>query len=358
LRVRVLAPSPQTSVIVNCAGRTRSIIGTQSLINTNLPNPVFALRNGTIGWKLAGQNLDHGQTRSYVNIAESSRLVVAEEAHRLSDKAGVKRVHLDEIPGWASQEFRTSYFLDVRSPEEYVTGHLPGFRSVPGGQLVQETEMFAPVRGARIALSDSDGVRANMSASWLAQMGWEVFVVDGAVPVDFCEKGFWQQPLPPMPAVKKISPATLNDWLDRPEKIVVLDVSPSTHYRQAHIPGAWFVLRSNLAKDWHHIPTAKHYVVTCKTGILSHFAATELELLVAGSGAEVVVLKGGTEAWRTSGFPQESGLTHLASEPIDRYRRPYEGTDNPREAMQAYLDWEFGLVEQLAKDGTHHFSVL
>ncbi|MFV3015241.1 hypothetical protein ACM9HO_05975, partial [Pseudomonas sp. KHB2.9] len=43
---------------------------------------------------------------------------------------------------------------------------------------------------------------------------------------------------------------------------------------------------------------------------------------------------------------------------IDRYRRPYEGTDNPKEAMQAYLDWEFGLVEQLARDGTHGFYVI
>jgi rhodanese-related sulfurtransferase len=358
LRVRELAPNPQTRVIVNCAGRTRSIVGTQSLINTHLPNQVFALRNGTIGWKLSGQNLDHGQTRTQVNIAESNRLVAAAEARRVSDKAGVKRIDLGAIHSWVSQECRTSYFFDVRSPEEYVTGHLPGFRSAPGGQLVQETEMFAPVRGARIVLSDSDGVRANMSASWLAQMGWEVFVADGAMAVNFCEKGFGQQALPPLPVVKKIPPATLNEWLNRPEKIAVLDVSPSTHYRQAHIPGAWFVLRSNLTNDWQRISTAKHYVVTCRTGILSQFVATELELLVAESGAEVVVLEGGTEAWCTSGFSHESGLTRLASKPIDRYRRPYEGTDNPREAMQAYLDWEFGLVEQLARDGTHHFSVL
>ena len=27
-------------------------------------------------------------------------------------------------------------------------------------------------------------------------------------------------------------------------------------------------------------------------------------------------------------------------------------------AMQAYLDWEFGLVEQLRRDGTHHFQVI
>ncbi|MGH3394552.1 MAG: rhodanese-like domain-containing protein, partial [Streptosporangiaceae bacterium] len=63
LRARALAPDPATTVVVNCAGRTRSIIGTQSLINTGLPNRVVALRNGTMGWTLAGLALDHGQRR-------------------------------------------------------------------------------------------------------------------------------------------------------------------------------------------------------------------------------------------------------------------------------------------------------
>lgn len=43
---------------------------------------------------------------------------------------------------------------------------------------------------------------------------------------------------------------------------------------------------------------------------------------------------------------------------IDHYRRPYEDTENPREGMQAYLDWEFGLVEQLRREGTHGFRVI
>ncbi len=70
LRVAELAPDPRTRVIVNCAGRTRSIIGTQSLLNAGIPNPVAALRNGTIGWTLAGQQLEHGQTRRFGAISQ------------------------------------------------------------------------------------------------------------------------------------------------------------------------------------------------------------------------------------------------------------------------------------------------
>src|ERR1700728_2013879 len=69
LRVRGLAPDPATTVVVNCAGRTRSIIGAQSLINAGLPNRVVALANGTIGWTLAGLDLDHGQARRAPDVS-------------------------------------------------------------------------------------------------------------------------------------------------------------------------------------------------------------------------------------------------------------------------------------------------
>jgi rhodanese-related sulfurtransferase len=358
LRIRQLAPRPETRVIVNCAGRTRSIIGTQSLINAGIPNPVAALRNGTIGWKLADQELDHGQERRFGPTAESDRVEAAGIARKVADRAGVKRVSPDRLPGWKAQHARTTYLFDVRTPEEYGSGHLPGFQSAPGGQLVQETEMWAPVRGARIVLADSDGVRANMSASWLAQMGWEVFVVDGAAPAEYAEQGNWRRPLPPLPQVRNISAAALNAWLQSPAETIVLDLSASADYRQAHVPGAWFVLRSSLATDMQRVPAAKRYVLTCRDGILSTFAAPELQALLPAGGAEVAVLEGGTSAWLAAGYDCESGISRLASEPIDRYRRPYEGTHNPRVAMQGYLDWEAGLVAQLARDGTHHFQVL
>ncbi len=56
-RARNRAVAARRLVVVNCAGRTRSIIGAQSLINAGLPNKVVALRNGTMGWSLAGFTL-------------------------------------------------------------------------------------------------------------------------------------------------------------------------------------------------------------------------------------------------------------------------------------------------------------
>ena len=76
------------------------------------------------------------------------------------------------------------------------------------------------------------------------------------------------------------------------------------------------------------------------------------------AGVDVVWLEGGNAAWLAAGGKLQTGDHQMAVERVDRYRRPYEGTNNPVEAMQGYLDWEFGLVEQLGRDGTHHFKVI
>jgi rhodanese-related sulfurtransferase len=354
LRARELAPDPKTRIIVNCAGRTRSIIGTQSLVNAGLPNPISALRNGTIGWLLAGQTLDHGQARRFPEVSDKTLEAARADARRVADSAGVKRGTLTDLHAWRNEAARTTYLFDVRTPEEYEAGHLPGARSTPGGQLVQETDHYASVRGARIALADDDGVRANMSASWLAQLGWEVFVLDNLTPRAFSETGAWNPPIPTPWQVEEISAQTLHQWQQH-GGVAVLDFTASANYVKQHIPGAWWTLRADLSNALRKIPAAERYVLTCGSSKLARLAVPEVEAL---TGKPVFLLRDGTASWIAAELALEAGETHLASPRIDRYRRPYEGTDAPREAMQAYLDWEFGLVEQLGRDGTHGFYVI
>ena len=238
LRAGRAAPDPETIIVVNCAGRTRSIIGTQSLINAGVANRVVALRNGTIGWTLASQKLEHGSDRR----GEIGAFAGAEvNARNVAYRAGVRHIGVNEMSALQAQSSRTLYRFDVRDEAEYTAGHLKGFRHYPGGQLVQEIDMAAPARGARIVLTDDRSVRADMTASWLAQMGWDAFVFDGGYDV-------------------------------------ALEVGPP-----------------------------------------------------------VVLPK---------------------PDPLHRYRRPYEGTDVNTKAMQAYLDWEYGLVDQLRRDASHGFYVI
>jgi rhodanese-related sulfurtransferase len=360
LRARSLAPSPTTRIIVNCAGRTRSIIGAQSLINSGIPNPVCALRNGTIGWTLAGLDLVKGASQSFGDINDNDRSKAAASALALLFRAGVARVDAQTVKQWLSENHRNTYVFDVRTPEEFAQGHWPGALNAPGGQLVQETDHFIGVRGARVVLYDDDGVRASMAASWLAQMGWQVSVMKDLRAEDFQSKTIFSEddlPLTLSP-VAVVDPPTLKTWLaNRSNLSMVIDVGDSATYVKRHIPGAWWLLRSQLAQDFSRVHKANRYILTCGDGRVSRYAVAQLQPLLR-PGVEVLWLPGGNAAWQAAGFSTQQGESYLASPRIDRYRRPYEGTDNPEQAMQAYLDWEYGLVEQLKRDGTHHFKVV
>lgn len=360
LHVKEIAPNPQTLVIINCAGRTRSIIGTQSLINAGIANPVYALRNGTIGWTLAGQKLEHGQTRSNTTVSGQTKEQALAASQQVANSAGVKRTNSELLKHTIKHNPRSYYFFDVRSPKEYAKGHLPGFISAPGGQLVQETDHFAPVRGAAIILYDNEEVRANMTASWLAQMAWVVYVLDHVNYAELTETGDPIPLLPSRPQLREdqlISAETLQSWLTGKNSILVLDLATAATYLKGHIPGAWYVLRSQLATAIKNLLPAKKYVLTSPDGLQALFTVRELENITS---APIYVLKGGTNEWINHQYRIDSGqlAAHFASAQIDRYRRPYEGTNNTAAAMQAYLDWEYGLVDQLYKDGTHGFFVI
>jgi rhodanese-related sulfurtransferase len=360
LRARSLAPSATTRIVVNCAGRTRSIIGAQSLINAGIPNPVCALRNGTIGWTLAGLELEHKADRRFGPVSDADKSKSAATALALLFRAGVQRIDRDTLAQWQADTTRNTYVFDVRTPEEYAQGHWAGAISAPGGQLVQETDHHVGVRGARLVVYDDDGVRASLTASWLAQMGWEVAVLKDVKPQDLSHTDTPHlHPLPDtLEPVHEVDPATLKEWLaNRSNLSMVIDVGDSATYVKRHIPGAWWLLRSQMAQDFTRVHKANRYVLTCADGRASRYAVAELKPLVR-PGVEVLWLPGGNAAWMAQGFSTQQGESYVASPRIDRYRRPYEGTNNPTEAMQAYLDWEYGLVEQLRRDGTHHFKVI
>ena len=373
MRAGALAPDPATLVVVNCAGRTRSIIGTQSLINAGLPNRVVALRNGTIGWSLAGLELEHGQQRRAPEVPAAMARRAEAAAWAVARKAGAGRIGTAALASLLDRGTRTVYRFDVRSPEDYAAGHLAGFRSAPGGQLVQETDRFAPVRGALVVLAGDGGGRAAMTASWLAQMGWEVAVLradglgagpdglgagpDGLGP-DSAGPAFETGPgapaWPPAPEPPQADPAQVESWL-REGGAAVVDVDSSRRFDAGHVPGAAWALRTDLGQPGlaDRLGRPGRLVLTSADGMLARFAAAD-----APAAAEVLVLAGGTTGWARSGRPLASGPATMLSPVVDVYRRPYEGTGVHPDAMQAYLDWEYGLVGQLERDGTHGFRVL
>ena len=354
-RVYDIVPNPETTVVVNCAGRTRSIIGAQSLINARIPNPVVALENGTMGWHLAGLELDHDKEESFPEVSEAGLRYAAAAADVVAERFGVAQVSLETLDTWLLDENRTTYLLDVRNPAEYRAGHGPGFRSAPGGQLVQATDEYVGVRGARLVLVDDDGVRATMTASWLMQMGWDdVHVLIGGSASDGLVGGSLNAANLGLDDgdIEEVDVEQLADLLDRGQ-VVVADVAKSIYYQSGHIPGAWFAIRSRMPANLDKVPVAPLLVLTSKHGILARLAAVDATL----SGRRIQVLAGGTDAWVEAGLSLESGFTHMADEPEDRWYKPYDLDEGNDKEMRKYLSWEVDLVSQIERDGTTRFRI-
>ena len=348
-RVHEAVKRPETLVVVNCAGRTRSIIGAQSLINAGLPNRVVALENGTMGWRLAGFALERGSTRHAPPPGDAALAAARAAAARVAERFGVRTISPAELDRMRQDPARTLYCFDVRSPEEYRDGHLAGFASAPGGQLVQATDLYAAVRNARIVLADADGVRSTMTASWLLQMGWpEVYALEVMPARARLARGAEAPQVLGLADARpdEIDPPALQRLLEATAATVV-DFATSLEYRDGHIPAAWFAIRARLEDALARIGPAQRFVFTSPDGVLARLAALDAAGLTK---IGVQTLHGGTAAWKIAGFPLERGATRLAAETDDKYYRPYDRKSGVEQAMRDYLDWEVALVESIKRE--------
>ncbi len=351
-RVGDAAPDPETLVVVNCAGRTRSIIGAQSLINAGIPNRVAALRNGTMGWHLAGYGLARGRADRPPPRGAAWRTGSARAAERLADRFGVEYVDAATLAAWRAEahDRRSLYVFDVRSPEEYREGHLADAVHVAGGQLVQTTDEHVGTLGARVALVDDDGVRATVTASWLRQMGWEAYVVRGALEAEDLVSGPGPAASPAgAGAPARVTPRALEDLVEA-DRALVLDLADSRTFRRGHLPGAWHAVRADLPERLVALPARPVTVLTSPDGMLAALAAADVE-------GDVRVLDGGTGAWTAAGRALVPGEEdRIASNVNDVWLRPYDRGAGVEDAMREYLAWEIDLVAQLARDGTARFG--
>ena len=356
LRIAELAASPKTTVVVNCAGRTRSIIGAQSLIDAGVPNKVMALRNGTMGWTLAGFTPDRGSERRLPAAPPSAKALAwgKSAAAPLAQRAGVRRIDLGTIERWRGEsEMRTLCVFDVRDPREYAAGHLRGAVSAPGGQLVQATDQYVGTLNSRIVLVDDLEVRALMTGSWLRQMGWkDVFVLAATG----TETGW---PAPPVLGTAeepraRLDPAALAGLTER-RAATVIDLSLSREYRRGHIPGAWFAIRSRLDRAVSKIDLTGTVVLTSEDGALAALALEEMRALTA---APVRYLGGGNAAWTASGRALTADEPRFADEPVDVWLKPYDRSGGQTAAMQEYLAWEVDLLKRIERDGSCDFHPL
>ena len=341
--------APDATVILNCAGRTRSIIGARALQRMGVPN-VFGLKNGTAGWVLAGLELDTGADRLELpTVSDEGEARAATYAGQAAMEDGVQFLDVHELKQAMSRAHReTVYLVDVRREEEYRAGHIPGFRWFPGGQAVQRADDVAPVRNATIIFACDGRVRSTLVASWFRQMGFpNVYAFQSAV-TQWTAQGNELEEGMPTPLPFGLDDARSKSNLVSPQKAYATVYAPaifvgiSPKFADGHVPGSRWTPRGWLESTIPEVAPDKHapILVTCANGIDSTLASATL---TDRGYSNVSVLEGGMNAWRNEGLPVETGLSGVMTPPTDVVvmgpHRSYADTIH-------YLRWETELGQK------------
>jgi rhodanese-related sulfurtransferase len=358
-RVPGLVNSPDTVVVVHCAGRTRGIVGAQTLINAKVLPSVVTLKNGMAGWLLNGGQLSKDNTQ--VAPAPTARALeqAQQSAAKLSHDARLPIIDLQQLSELRQDRNRTLYIFDVRTPQEYQNGHLLGARLAPGGQLIQTFDAFVGTRGSRIVLCDDNGVRARLTGYWLKQMGWtDILVLEDASVAEHWVVDSDTSAVPVWPSLPTTQPPTL-EAAELHQKmtlgeVVILDFSDSLKFGRSHIPGAWFAVRARLDEALAKIPPHQMLVLTSDDGSFATMAWAEAQSL---SAVPVAVLQGGNQAWQMAGGSMASGRDRLTTTNDDVWYSPLERPD-PVAAIHEYLRWEIGLNDHLERERGVRFQRL
>lgn len=327
-RLEDLVSDSHTPVVINCAGRTRSIIGAQTLINLGIDNPVYALENGTQGWFLADLPLEHGAQRHYPAHSGSSLKQQHARAEALARKAGVGKVSAEQVRQWQQDPQRSLFLCDVRTPEEHAAGSLSGAQHCPGGQLIQGTDLYIGVRHARVVLFDDDGVRAPVVASWLRQMGHDAHVLEGGLASGLALPGPAALPL----TLAEVDASGLDGAL-------LLDLRSSSAYRKRHLYGAKWAIRPTLAEQVR--AERRPLVFICDDPRIAELAASELPAAQrqrAGLFPQALL----------GDWPQVNGDSSLPDAAcIDFLFFVHDRHAGNKDAARRYLAWETGLIAQM-----------
>ena len=340
-----------TTVVINCAGRTRSIIGTRLLQRMGVAN-VVGLENGTAGWVLAGYQLEFGADRLDLPDPTAEGIVAAERfADRLVEQDGVRYIDVSELDSLTARaESESVYLIDVRTDSEYAEGHIPGFRWFPGGQAVQRADEVAVVHNAPIVFCCDSRARAAFTASWYRQMGFEqVYALRGGTSA-WADSGRELDSGAPAFSAQPLSDAQVNTLIPddveaASDSTRIIHVGLSAEFAQGHVPNASWVPRGWLEFRIGDVAPDKDtpIIVTCPNGGAQSLLAAAT--LTDMGYTNVSALEGGTSAWQTSGRDVETGLTGVMSAPNDSLPM---GPDRGFAEMVNYLRWEEELGHKYA----------
>lgn len=345
-RWRSVVHDTTTPIVVHCAGRTRSLVGAQILRELGVPNPVFALENGTQGWALAGLPLEHGSDRILPPFISDSSQAARRDSAAAAHSANVPQLTVAEAQGWIDDTRRTTFIIDVRTAEEFARNTLPGARHAPGGQLIQATDLHIGVRNSRVLVLDDDEIRAPVIALWLRRLGFDAAWVQGG----------WKSALRIPEPIAAVLPTCVERFdhqelnaLRLAKHVSVLDLRLSLVYRARHVRGARWSTRARVLADAQALAGddfAAPLLLVAPDETTARLAGHELNEAGWRSIGWATQADFETAGWQTEATPDSP----TDAEAIDYLFFVHDRHDGNLDAARRYLDWELGLVAQCTPD--------
>lgn len=362
-RILTLLEAPENkdaTVVVNCAGRTRSILGADVLIRMGIHDRVYALENGTMAWHMAGHELERGPGPEVPFPESETALETVEQfAARVAEEDSVGRISLEEFLNWR-ENGTLHYALDVRLPDEYATGYIPGSHNIPAGQIALEADELVAVNQAPVVMISGSDIRARIAGSVAKQIGYpNVVVLDGGI-TGWTSAGHdlvTQDPprvVPGLEEAEKAAPPVtaeeLAEMLASDNPPLVVDVRGSGDYALGHVPGAVWASRGDIERRIlaHAEPGDQPIVTVCALGARSALAGETLKKM---GFTNVRHLQGGMPTWVESGAEVTVGLDGAdvslreAKDDVGMLDRRGPLARN-RQDMIDYLNWEIALGDR------------
>jgi hydroxyacylglutathione hydrolase len=205
---------------------------------------------------------------------------------------------LGEPPALPPDDFEVpaaaGFVVDVRSPEAYAGGHVPGALNVPLGNSFATWAGTVLPDGARVLLVLDDPAQL-----WDAT--WQLLRIGYVLPAGWLAGGMsaWTTSGRSVARLAQIDVHQLRERVGH-DGVHVLDVRQPAEWAAGHIDGAQFITGAQLPARLDEVPHGAPVAVVCGSGMRSSVLAS---LLVRAGRTEIANVPGGMSAWNSAGYP-------------------------------------------------------
>ena len=293
--------------------------------------------------------LEKNQTRQFKDqkVFKKNK-TISKKASQLINKYNLKKVGLKQINDFFSDKTRTTYIFDITTHSKISKCNDLNIKNVPGGQLIQATDNFIGVQNSRVILVDEgDLIRSSMTASWLKQMGYEVYIFDDDL--NYINYFFEKKSKFVIPKHQIIKISEIRSCLS----FNILDTRNSHDYKKLHLKRSKWISRKNLR--FIDFKKNKNFLIVFDDINKAEMISKDI---FSKYNKEIFFYEfKENEVMQYSDILTKSSSSPKKSECIDFVYHTYKRHSGNKNHAKSYLKWEKELLQRMDEQEKSKFKV-